>query len=173
MLNNYQKGSIFGATLVALSFAFAFSHIQQPQNSKSGEQASSVSSEHHPDKPAWDAIDYLTLGLVMVGAVQAGLFIWQLGLIRKGLADTKEAADAARDTAKATTDFVILARETAERQLRAYVFVDYARATLIRAKQKSFAEIVVRNFGKTPAYKGTFKFEFDVRAKIETNFVIP
>jgi hypothetical protein len=43
-----------------------------------------------------DPMNMLTLGLLIVGGGQALLFLWQLRLIRAGLADTKEAADGAK-----------------------------------------------------------------------------
>jgi hypothetical protein len=53
--------------------------------------------------------------LVIVSAVQAGFFLWQLDLIRKGLVDAKESADAATESAKAAKD----SAEAAIRQAKA------------------------------------------------------
>ncbi len=54
------------------------------------------------DSPDWWVAKF-TGGLVAIGVAQALLFLWQLVLIRKGLADTKEAADAAKESADAAT----------------------------------------------------------------------
>jgi hypothetical protein len=45
----------------------------------------------------WLAIT--TVALAVVAAVQAGLFLWQLGLMREGITDAKEAAIASKGTA--------------------------------------------------------------------------
>lgn len=50
----------------------------------------------------WQAI--FTLVLIVVGIFQLGLFIWQLWLIRKSLADTKVAAQAAKINADAALE---------------------------------------------------------------------
>jgi hypothetical protein len=84
--------------------------------SHSSPKSASRDSRHENEDAArdWlvhDAGGFFTFCLVVVGAAQAGLFLWQLILIRKGLTDTKEAADAARETAKAANESAILARE--------------------------------------------------------------
>lgn len=86
--------------------------------------------------------------LVGVGIAQAGLFFWQLRLIRKGLADTKGAADAARES-------VELARKTAQRQLRAYVGVSDARVVSSDNGSTFDVEIELTNAGQTPALRVT------------------
>jgi hypothetical protein len=43
-------------------------------------------------------------------------------------------------------------RDTAERQLRAYVSVDTAQITGINSGDNPVADLVVKNFGQTPAY---------------------
>lgn len=109
----------------------------------------------HPDHSSKEEVDKLvalfTGGLVIIGVAQAALFFWQLSLIREGLADAKEFADAARDTAKGTNDAVALARETSERQLRAYVLVE--RAELAINGNELIILIKIKNSGSTPAYR--------------------
>jgi hypothetical protein len=97
-----------------------------------------------------DPINLFTFALVLVGAIQAGLFFWQLSLIRDSLKDTQEAADAARDSAKAAKDGVELARETSERELRAYVLPEIARVTQFHPDNVACL-VILRNSGKTPA----------------------
>lgn len=57
-----------------------------------------------------------TGGLIVVGVLQAGLFWWQLSLIREGLSDTEDAAEAAKEQAK-------LARESLIASQRAWIKV--------------------------------------------------
>jgi hypothetical protein len=93
--------------------------------------------------------------LLLVAGVQAALFVWHLRLIRAGLSNAKEAADTARDTAQATTEAITLARETAERQLRAYVFVHASSREGAHSLTPEF-HIEFKNFGQTPARGGTY-----------------
>jgi hypothetical protein len=161
MLNDYQKGSIFGAVLIAVVFSFAISAHQQVQGEQSPKEANSVSQSSPEDKAFWaDPINPLTLLLVLVGAIQAGLFVWQLGLIRKGLADTKEAADAAKESTQTANASLALSRQTAEHQLRAYVMVD--KAVTVNFGPKPTAQVVIKNFGATPAYGFTIWTVVDV-----------
>ncbi len=122
-LTEYQRGSIFGMTMVALAFAFAL--WGQPHNEptlQKAEQRTAAPSEQDGKNPVsewwgWTtehAADFYTFGLVVIGSAQAIFFIWQLVLIREGLADTKQAADAATEQAK-------LARESLIANQRAWI----------------------------------------------------
>jgi hypothetical protein len=71
-----------------------------------------------------DRLALFTVLLFCVAVAQAGLFLWQLRYMRQGMRDSEMAAKAAQDSAEATRDSVTLARDTAQRQLRAYVFLD-------------------------------------------------
>ena len=51
-----------------------------------------------------DAAGFFTFVLFLVGIAQAGLFVWQLRLIRKSLGPAEEAARAATTTAQAMID---------------------------------------------------------------------
>lgn len=91
------------------------------------------------------------------------LFLWQLQLIRESLDETKIAADAAKESADAakiqaetaTTQAQTAQRtlqtmqDTAERQLRAYIFAEpgpLERANIFRYT------VTFRNTGQTPAF---------------------
>jgi hypothetical protein len=148
----------------ALTGLFIFYSISAWQGS--GNQTPSPYATHNSQNPShqqidessgwyWlthDAAGFFTLGLVFVGLGQAGLFFWQLRLMREGLRDTKEAADAAKETAEATTASVSLSRETAKRQLRAYIHIDTVTISLIQTEYDPNIDILVKNFGATPAY---------------------
>jgi hypothetical protein len=78
-----------------------------------------------------DAAGFFTFLLVVVGGLQLGFFAWQLRLIRESLDDTKIAAEAAKQSADAAKiqaetarDTLKVMQDTAERQLRAYVYLD-------------------------------------------------
>jgi hypothetical protein len=118
------------------------------------ENASHPSERGYWDWVTHDAAGFFTLWLVIVGGAQIGLFYWQLRLIRVAADDAKRAGIAAERAADATAASVDLARDTAKRQLRAYVTVN----GVIRTKDpgdlsgKGFAVLVdIKNNGQTPA----------------------
>jgi hypothetical protein len=104
-----------------------------------------------------EAAGFFTLWLVIVGGGQLVLFYVQLRLIRESLDDAKIAADAAKisaDTGKIQSEIanatLITMKDTAERQLRAYVGI--AESAIEGADYRTFS-FVVHNKGQTPAYK--------------------
>jgi hypothetical protein len=113
---------------------------------------------------------WLTGGIVLVAIAQVLLFRKQLGLMHDSMTDTRKAAIAATDgaaaakeAADATTASVELAKDTAQRQLRAYVGIHIAPPP----PQQDFArtqEAVVRpwNHGQTPARNFRFKGWYEV-----------
>ena len=81
------------------------------------------------EEPFWrkveaDPISAFTLGLLAVAAIQAGLFVWQLYYMRKGVGDAAVSATAARDAALAGVKSNEISRETFESSERAFVFID-------------------------------------------------
>jgi hypothetical protein len=158
MLNDYQKGSIFGAILVALSFAFALSHVEQPPQPQRAQQSAAISQDHQSQETSWgDPMSLLTLGLLVIAGIQAGLFIWQLQLIQAGLSDAKEAADAARDAALAARDSALAATRQAKiaedafvKRERPYLFVfgvKYIKRDTGILADGLIVEFSVANFG--------------------------
>jgi hypothetical protein len=119
------------------------------------ESAAAISNSIYQNKPEqhwWqDAVAIFTLCLVFVGAAQAVLFLVQLRFIRQSLADAKIAAEAAKESADATKASVELARQTAERQLRAYVAVDQGILKGVGGAETE-ARLYIKNTGQTPAY---------------------
>jgi hypothetical protein len=116
--------------------------------------------------PDWWMIA-LTFGLFLVAVVQAGMFWRQLRIMSAGLRDTRQAADAATQSAIATKASVGLAEDTAERQLRAYVLVlqlelDMSETPPLPDEGKAALKLAIKNWGLTPAY--------DVRVYAETRF---
>lgn len=85
-----------------------------------------------------DAAGFFTALLFIVGGIQAGLFVWQLSLIRKSLDPAEKAAKAA-----------VSAAEYAPRVERAYVFIEpiFGGPGASRVK----IDYTFYNHGKTPA----------------------
>lgn len=135
-LTEYQRGSIFGAILVGVAFAAAFSTIprsnnQVPYEQSAGKLDSNVAK--HPTEESWaewataDPVAAFTLALVLVAAVQAGLFIWQLGYMRISLQDAKGASESARDSAKALQAGTVISKLSMISGERAYVHFNGCR----------------------------------------------
>jgi hypothetical protein len=90
------------------------------------QQTTQQSGQGSKDEGSWltkDAAGFFTFGLFVVGGFQAGLFLWQLWLIRESLDDAKIAAEAAKDGAQAARDSVKLSEEALIAAQRAYVAV--------------------------------------------------
>jgi hypothetical protein len=141
-------------------------------------RATGIRGEQNGAEAFWEwttkeATGFFTLSLVVVGGLQLGLFYWQLKLIRESLVDTKKAADAANVSAIATKASVELAEKTAERQLRAYIFVDGGSITLkadSSGQQYVQGLINVRNYGRTPGYRFTTCARMEIRDANFLNF---
>src|SRR5260370_34892153 len=75
--------------------------------------------------------------------------------MRQGMRDTELAAKAARHSAEATKESVALAKDTAQRQLRAYISVEIRGFQFDRDPNLAWlckANFEIRNDGQTPAY---------------------
>jgi hypothetical protein len=93
-------------------------------------------------------LDRLTDLSTFVIAVATVVYVFVTAFLWRA---TKKAANAAKDSAEAATATVRQMRDTAEKQLRAYVCVDSA---VLRFPQPDVPEAQVhfRNCGQTPAY---------------------
>lgn len=97
-----------------------------------------------------DRLASFTAVLVIVGALQLGLFFWQLILMNTAAKDAGKSADAALKTAKSI--------ETAE---RAYVKLSHVAPGLgFDELGGVWVQLRVRNFGKTPARVNEVRVEF-------------
>jgi hypothetical protein len=139
--------------------------------------ASNIAKEdtgHQPERSLWnwlthDAAGFFTLWLVIVGGGQIGLFYWQLRLIKITADDAKRAGIAAERAADATAASVELARQTAVRQLRAYVSVQSVGFVPSKDVSRIKVKFVIRNFGQTPA----FNYQTDIRLTVlHSDFVV-
>src|SRR3982074_183407 len=106
-----------------------------------------------------DAAGFFTRVLVIVGAVQLVLFIWQLRLIRISLNDAKISADAAADGAMAASRQAHVAEETLARIERPYLYVIKVEGMAVADETNMFedgriwlnVEYSIVNHGKIPA----------------------
>src|ERR1051325_5248667 len=76
----------------------ALSSLSGPRNQPAGAQTHQQAANSPSTEEPWltkDAAGFFTFLLVVVGGFQAGLFLWQLWLIRESLDDARIAADAA------------------------------------------------------------------------------
>lgn len=156
-------------TVAVFSIGVLFSS-QYPQQSAQApahqEAASNSNAAKNPDAEltgsTWltkDAAGFFTFALVIVGGLQAILFLAQLRLIRESLAPAKEAADAAKEAAGAAN----LNAEAVINSERAYLFVDIgADVAPVMEQAAEFDEsspakftlkitYAFKNYGRTPA----------------------
>jgi hypothetical protein len=89
-------------------------------------------------------IAYLTGGMLLVAAVQALLFLFQLKLMRKSL-------DSAVDATKVAQNTLALMKDTAQRQLRAYISVTAAKIEFPEPGRPK-STLTFKNAGQTPAH---------------------
>ena len=159
MLSDYQKGSIFGATLVGIAFAFSFATYRQPAETVSQTHSGDVNTERKNEtfwqRVGGDPLNVFTLSLVVVGGIQAGLFLWQLDIIRKSLVDAEKAANAAAEAARAATDQADIAKRTFLDRERPYIFafeVQYIKQSNWAGPLYPFCvSYSVANYGNMPA----------------------
>jgi hypothetical protein len=120
------------------------------------------------DRTFGDPINIFTLGLVIVGAIQAGLFWWQYDLIRESLADAKISANAARKAADVAEQALTVLE-------RPHLFIEEPKIirTVIQGqglRQEFRRELRYEftNYGKTPAIVRWM--EATIRIGESTNF---
>ena len=111
-----------------------------------------------------------TIGLVLVAAVQAGLFVWQLKLLRRSIGDSAIAAKAARDAANAATATAAATETNADTANRQLLLTQQPRlrvsniafqrpagaqtADLFQPGEPIYGQLFVRNIGGSQATVG-------------------
>ena len=132
------------------------------------EQRKADHTENERSMARWTRqVGIFTIVLSIISGLSAGISYWallaiqgQLGEMKSGGEDTKRLIEAAQQSAKAAQDTVDLAKETAQRQLRAYVSLRdpqlTVKGTLLRL------ELKVHNAGQTPAYITTMKIDVSI-----------
>src|SRR5262245_35785334 len=111
-----------------------------------------------------DAAGFFTLLLVVVGVGQAGLFVWQLILIKRSLRDAKKAADAAAEGAEAARlnaqalidaesaqMYVIHLGSNIEAIFQLGKFYDNSPTMATSKFDPPWIDYRLRNYGKSPA----------------------
>jgi len=102
-----------------------------------------------------DAAGFFTALLVVVGAFQLGVFVWQLRLIRGSLEEAKRASTVAQVTAEAAKETAQAAKsqaESARLQLRAFVAVTGVKILHADGEWQPNVRVTYKNCGRTPAY---------------------
>jgi hypothetical protein len=99
-----------------------------------------------------DAISIFTFWLVVATIVLGVIAYVQIEFLRKAEAISSQAANAAKQAADAARDSVNLAGDTAEKQLRAYLFVQGSEAPDIDEWDGKGLGVILKNYGQTPAY---------------------
>jgi hypothetical protein len=109
-------------------------------------------------------IAFFTAVLALVACLQWRTYEKQAKLMGAALVVTRDAANAAKESADATKATVAVLERTAERQLRAYLYAGLATAEVQDPfKQKTFiARITLTNAGQTPAKKMRIKARADI-----------
>jgi hypothetical protein len=91
--------------------------------------------------------------MLLVALGQAALFFYQLRLMRKTMIDTEKAASAAQKSAEVAEKTVEIMSDTAQRQLRAYIFVKTDdKSVVLDSDSVLTVTTIVKNFGQTPAH---------------------
>jgi hypothetical protein len=155
--------------------AFEWFMYYHPAGQAAAETASGRNQQTYRDWITKDAAGFFTAALAVIAVFQLGMFGVQLWLIRESLVDAKKAAEAAKesaDVAKETADTSKVQAETAratlqtmqntaERQLRAYVFAE--AGPLQRGANGVWRYTIhFRNSGQTPAYDVTQYSKADI-----------
>lgn len=102
-----------------------------------------------------------TAALFFAALGQVVLFFWQLGLIRDSLADTKLAAEAAKEAAEAGKVQAEVAKATMDIEHRPYIFIYGISGLKVKRRPcDPYIEYIVANYGKTPAIVLSAKADF-------------
>jgi len=140
--------------------------VDKDEIAKAEEDRQEAKAENKKKAKSDDSLIFWTEMLAGVGIAQALVFIWQgfslratIEEMKKGTAETKKLAEAARDQSIAAKDFAGAANKHALALMhaeRAYLFVEFELNGIFGPKQgepTGIAEVVVTilNNGKTPA----------------------
>ena len=170
-LTEYQRGSIFGAVMFFVAFAAALSTIPHSQTYPSNQTGTQIEDKQPQPETFWesvsggDALATITSLLVIVGAIQAVLFLGQLKFIREGLVDTKEAVELGRREFNATHRPLLIIRDIVrERENIIYAIVNKGDAEATIVESWTLAEIIynrtivrpLRSFGHDDLGRLTF-----------------
>lgn len=99
----------------------------------------------------WRMVD-LTGIMIGVMFAQFALFWWQLSMMRRGVEDAETMAEAAKKSADAANLTAQIMKDTAERQLRAYVSIKEGWVFFDQDSTLLRTAIMIENCGQSPAY---------------------
>lgn len=136
---------------------------QQTSGENSVRSGATPSSSKKTDDAIAEYTKWLAIFTLFLVLATIGLFISG----ERNVEVARESANAARRSAEAAKNAVELSDKTAERQLRAYVYIK--DATMIHGGDNEVweADITLRNFGQTPAYEVTSPCSFFPTMKAE------
>jgi hypothetical protein len=147
--------AIFGLAWVAINTEQKRPHAEIAEN---GAQQN-IPQETLRNPSDWQPITWFTLFLVVVGAGQAALFFWQLGLIRNGADDAKMAAEAAMNSADAAAKQTELAREQFTASHRPLLVVRRPELRVFGKEQRIVIQFTVANVGQSDAHDVSYKVD--------------
>jgi hypothetical protein len=161
MLSIFRWTALIAAIVLIAALAGIVVSSQQPLEMRHQETTEKNNQKYEAEKDnktlwdTWfpDSISFFTLFLVVFTAVLAIAGIVQLNSLNKAEKISANIAKAAEDSAEAAKQAVILSDKTAERQLRAYVFIAHTEISDIMSDKNLAVKLVVINYGRTPAYK--------------------
>lgn len=141
------------------------------------EQPSSTIESKRPAEPACDTLcqeaeqrekDDLKAQEAMASSAEDLVVItwWQFGAGGAGITLLIYTLYLTRNATNAAIEANRIARESAERQLRAYVFVKNSRRTRRKDTDPWVIEAHIKNFGQTPAYHASFRTVVEI---LDTN----
>jgi hypothetical protein len=139
-------GAFLAVAMFAMGMVFHSSRYQptDENSAKKGADGDKAHVDHSSfgDWIAQDAAGFFTFWLVVVGFGQAGLFYWQLRLIRKSLSPAENAAKAARDAAD-------IAKDALTKLERPRILSDTPKFSVANDGSMS-ANFPILNFGRDP-----------------------
>jgi hypothetical protein len=157
-------GVIFGGFATAFCYAVWISS-KEPSRYKTGRREAAQVEQDQRGKSIFEwewghadpGVTLFTIMLVLVGSVQAGLFVWQLSLTRKTLKPAEDAAIAAREAANATKQAADIAREEFIAEHRPKIKIHVAEFKHIpdnypdESKNNAAASLLCFNVGESAA----------------------
>jgi hypothetical protein len=165
------------ATLVGFACVLTFSaevwraSHKSPQYYERYAHSTKIKNERQTEK-IWEwghadpGVTFFTLCLVIIGSVQAGLFVWQLRYMRKGIEDARIAAIAAQTSAETAKQQVAVTKMGIIDLERAYMAVGPTKITLDPAQTEVTVRLLVHNTGRTGAVIQKVYGEFSQKAPV-------
>ena len=111
-------------------------------------------------------VGYFTAALFVASLISNLIIYGQLREMQSSSADTQKLVDAAQKSAKAAQDAIEVAKDTAKRQLRAYIYPDAFTVEAVGNKEALVCEF--KNTGQTPA----LDFEINGLVSIEKDGIL-